>query len=184
VCGAVARTLNESAPTGGLAVPFRFILACYPELSSYQSDYHKRNPQWRLSDLVVPTGDLTDSQMAQAVLAYPEGPGVPLGEVPPELIAAFYSLDAGLSNQTVQQANNLRLRSRREGVRQFAITLDLGSPAVIGVVEYWREAFARAAPRGPRMLAALLYAAPPGTMAGLDQTVLDFLAKLRTWPIA
>jgi hypothetical protein len=184
VCGAVARTLNEQSNTGGLAVPFRIILACYPEISVHQSEYHKKNPDWRALNLTLPSAELTDAQIAEILLSFPEGPGVFVGDVPSDIISAFYTLDSGSSSVTVQLANNLRLRSRRGGVKPYALTLSLGNPALMSSVDYWQEVFARAAPKGPRMLAALLYASPPGTLDGLDQTLSEFLGKLRTWPVA
>lgn len=184
VCGVVAKTLNENMGAGGLAVPFRIILACYPALRELQGEYHRSNSQWRMANIMVPSPGLTERDKIQILLSLPEGPAVLLAEVPLEVINVFYGLTALSSLQVVHEANNLRLRAGQPQMQAFRIALvGLPNPEKVGVIEYWHEAFAAAASRGPRMLAGLLYAAPPGTFDGLDQIIADFLANLRTWPI-
>ncbi|MGY4155517.1 hypothetical protein ACVINW_001359 [Bradyrhizobium sp. USDA 4461] len=183
VCGVVARTRNEQGDAGGLAVPFRLILACYPEIIKAQSDHHSRNPTWKEGNIVLPSSELSTEQKEEALLFFPEGPGLTVGEVPHEIMTSFFTLDAGFSGLTIAQANNLRLRSLRRGVPPYSVQVQLSDPGKVPIPSYWLDAFTTAAGRGPRMLAALLYAAPPGTLDGLEKSVAKFLSMLRTWPI-
>jgi hypothetical protein len=53
----------------------------------------------------------------------------------------------------------------------------------IGSVQFWQQVFPEAAARGPRMIGALLYQAPPGFFEGFENRTLEFLSVLRSWPV-
>jgi hypothetical protein len=183
ICGIVARTLNEAAHVGGLAVPVRAILGGFPFLSERQSAYHRLNQSWRLSDIVFPAPELTDDDKIRALKRLPGGPGVLMAIIPDDVVSRFYALTFTDSTDLIRRANNLRLRTD-PAIKPHLIVL-LGLPkAENGIIDYWHAAFAGAAARGPRMLAAVLYEAPPGTYDGIEDILLSMLASLKTWPVS
>jgi hypothetical protein len=184
VCGIVAKTLNEATDAGGLAVPLRTLLACYPFLAEQQSEYHRAHPDWRLSGLVEPSSDLTHEEKIEIVGSFPPGPAVSHAVIPRDIITAFYNLTENQCVEIVLSANSIRIEIEPK-INYLTITLNgLPNPSFSGIVTYWLSVFTQAAARGPRMLAAVIYEAPPYIFAGNEQKVLKLLATLRTWPIS
>ena len=135
-----------------------------------------------MSGLVEPTPEMTQRDKIDVVGAFPSGPGVALAVVPIDIITAFYALTVADSTSVVLAANNLRTLIEPKLKPHLIALVNLPNPD-LGLVNYWLAAFTQAAARGPRMLAALLYEAPPNTFAGSEAKLSDLLATLRTWPI-
>jgi len=182
ICGIVARTRNEHDDSGGLAVPVRTIFGCYPFIIEAQSQYHHSQPEWRLTGISLPSAELSDAEKARILLTFPAGPGGLLAIVPHELMVPFYALTPTMSTEIVLTANNLRVLAEPK-TKPYLITL-IGLPdPSLGSLNFWHSAFTNAAARGPRMLAALLYSTPLGIFDGLDHSLRELLATLRTWPV-
>jgi hypothetical protein len=182
VCGMVVRTRDEASDAGGLAVPIRTILGGFPFIAEQQSAYHHSHQEWRKSNITMPSVELTDEQKISLLRRLPPGPGVLIAMIPQEIITRFYAFDFTDSASVVLRSNNLRLRADPK-IKPHLIAL-LNTPrAEYGIVDYWHAVFTSAAARGPRMLAALIYEAPPGTFDGIEEVLLSFLASLKTWPV-
>ncbi len=93
-------------------------------------------------------------EKVRVVGAFPPGPGGVLPVIPISIIQAFYTMTAAQSVTAVIGANNLRVRIEPD-MRPRLITLStLPNIGMVGVEDYWLTAFAQAAARGPRMVAA------------------------------
>ena len=181
VCGMVVRTRDERSALGGLAVPVRFILNAFPEIAPAQAAYHRENPAWRNEDVQAPEATASFEVRLRFVSKFPRGPAFPLARVPFALKSALGLLNANMSLELVTTANSLRVASDPD-LSRFAIaavTVGTVDPNHTGVPAFWNTTWNEAASKGPRMLAALICAAPPGALDGLDEVVRAFLADLR-----
>ncbi len=183
VCGIVIKTLNEANASGGLAIPIRTILSCYPFITERQAEFHKAHSDWRLAGLTMPAADLTKAQKIELVGAFPPGPLVPLAVVPTSIISSFYELTVSDSVTVVMSANNIRRTIEPTITPRLVTLIGLPNPDA-GLVNYWLAAFTQAAARGPRMIAALVYEAPPNAFVGNETELWNLLATLRAWPIS
>ena len=163
-------------------MPVRTILGGLPLLAERQSAYHALHQDWRLSEIVFPNPELGLEDKIRALRRLPPGPAVSITIVPDELVSRFYAITFTDSTDMVRRANALRARADPSVKPRLII---LYPPAADkGIIDFWLAAFGSAAGRGPRMLAALLYEAPPGTFEGIEDEVRSLLASLKTWPIA
>jgi S1-C subfamily serine protease len=180
VCGVVAKTLNRNTDAGGRAVPLRSILAAFPEIAGFQRAFHQGRSTWWRYGLSLPDTLADDQARVAYIQMFPLGPAVDAAIVSPDLDQIFDALDAETSVRLVQRANYLRAKADPQ-IDPRILTIDPGS-VQFGVRDYWMRAGHQIRTRGPRMMAALYCAAPPGSFVGLEQDLLELLARLRAWP--
>ncbi|HWU00188.1 MAG TPA: serine protease [Terriglobales bacterium] len=183
-CGLVIRTRNEAMAAGGYAVPLRTIYQAYPEIAQAQAEYHRAHPAQQLQHIVNPATAVTFDEKLEAVKMFPLGPAVAIEFIHPNLLALFYALEPDQTEETFQSANRLRFQTNSAGYPKHQICVPKpGDPKNVNPLAFWQQTMTSAATRGPRMLAAVFYSAPPGTFEGMETAVIELLAKLRSWPI-
>lgn len=131
--------------------------------------------------------DPTDAEthiLVATIRRLPCGPAVEQYLVSHELIEAFASAtNKPLAEGTVARACQLVLEALLPKVpsskyRYVINSAALPNPDKSGMVDYWAEVFANACMLGPRMMGALLLAAPPVVVDGARTEIVKLFAKL------
>jgi hypothetical protein len=93
------------------------------------------------------------------------------------------STDNIIANEIVGHANELVLTALgKQPKNRYAYVIDLSSLpmiATVGLLNYWAAIFAHACPLGPRMVGALLLAAPVPVWNNAKEDIVHLFLKLR-----
>jgi hypothetical protein len=127
----------------------------------------------------------TEDDSVRYLLLVPEGPAVDVLNVSSSLIRAFANgTNATTAPDTVNIASRLvltALGASPTNRQAYVVTpADLPAPDR-GVATYWAQVFTHACLLGPRMLAALLLAAPVNVLRAVHNDAAKLLATLEVW---
>src|SRR4051794_37057826 len=120
---------------------------------------------------------------ADLLRGLPEGPAVDAFSIPQSVRRAFAAGTNDLTGPAVvAQATQLvlaALGSRPPNAHAYVIApSDLRPVGRVALVDYWADVFDHACLLGPRMVAALLLAAPPAVLSGIRSQAADLLGYL------
>jgi hypothetical protein len=128
-------------------------------------------------------GDVDEATRVKALASIPGGPGIDPFEIKPNIKRAFAGGTNPVSAAAVLgDAGRLVIasldRPPKNRAAYVCAPMDFGDPQKMGMLNYWSTVFDHACMLGPRMVGALLLAAPPTVVTGAKQDITELFEKL------